>query len=146
MGVRRRSIRLLPLDDERRATLEPSGWRRGSLASSVHEWLLAVGMSDEMEKYDDFADAIMRDGDVSEGAYAMVPYMVDVSRRKRTPFVVDYLTIVGMIELNRLARVPGPPDVPEYLLEDYLRAVRDASGLVASAIRMADDPSRPLRT
>ena len=93
--------------------------------AAVREWLLAVGMSDEMEKYDAFGDAIMRDGDVSEGAYALVPYMVDVCRRERTPFVVDYLTIVGMIELNRLARIPGTPDVPEYLLEDYSRAVRE---------------------
>jgi hypothetical protein len=135
-------LRLLPLDDELWSTLEPSHWRRGDLVSSVREWLRSVGRPDEMERFGDFGDAVMRDGETSIGAYALAPYMVDVCRQGRTPFIVDYLTIVGMIELNRLARKPGTPGVPETLLEDYSQAVQDASNLVTPAIRGMDQPLR----
>lgn len=133
---------MLPLDDERWAALGPPDWRRGSLVSSVRAWLSAVGQPDEIEKFDDFGDAVMREGDTSDSAYALVPYMVDVCSLGQTPFAVDYLTIVGMIELNRLARIPGTPDVPEYLLGDYLQAVRKASTLVSPAIQRMNEPLR----
>ena len=111
--------------------------------SSVRAWLRSVGGPDEVETFDDFGDAVMREGDTHVGAYALVPYMVDVCRMGRTPLVIDYLTIAGMVELNRLARRPGTPEVPGFLLGDYLRAVRDASELVSPAIRGA---GRSLRT
>jgi hypothetical protein len=70
-------------------------------------------------------------GDVGEASYASVPHLV---RIHRTSGILDWNTyaIVATIEL---ARGNGNnPEVPKWLEEDYLRAIRELAEMSAAEI------------
>lgn len=76
-------------------------------------------------------------GDVGEASYASVPHLVAIHRKNR---VVDWNTyaIVAVIEL---ARGKGRnPEVPKWLEEDYLAAIRELAELGATEISHTEDP------
>ena len=85
-------------------------------------------------------------GDVGEASYASVPHLVRIHRANGT---VDWNTY-AMVAIIELARGKGNnPEVPTWLEEDYLRAIRElaeigaALGVVAVAkgLRTTEDSS-----
>lgn len=76
-------------------------------------------------------------GDVGEASYACVPHLVRIHRKSG---VVDWNTyaIVAIIEL---ARGKGTnPEVPKWLEEDYLRAIRELAEMGAVEIWRTEEP------
>jgi hypothetical protein len=76
-------------------------------------------------------------GDVGEASYASVPHLVRIHRKRG---IVDWntFTIVAIIEL---ARGKGNnPEVPKWLEEDYLWAIRELAEIGAAEIWRTDEP------
>ncbi len=70
-------------------------------------------------------------GDVGEASYAAVPHLVRIYRQRG---VIDWNTyaIVAVIEL---ARDSGKnPELPEWLKEDYLQAIRELAEVGAAEV------------
>jgi len=76
-------------------------------------------------------------GDVGEASYASVPLLVRIHRKSG---IADWNTyaIVAIIEL---ARGKGNnPEVPKWLEEDYLRAIRELAEIGAGEIWRTEEP------
>jgi hypothetical protein len=74
---------------------------------------------------------------VGEASYAAVPHLVRIYRKRG---VIDWNTyaIVAVIEL---ARDDGKnPEVPKWLEEDYLRAIRDLAEVGAVEVLQTTNP------
>jgi hypothetical protein len=76
-------------------------------------------------------------GDVGEASYATVPHLVRIHRKSG---VVDWNTyaIVAIIELAR-GKCTNP-EVPKWLEEDYLRAIRELAEMGAVEIWRTEEP------
>jgi hypothetical protein len=82
-------------------------------------------------------DELHHQGDVGEASYASVAHLVRIHRTSGT---VDWNTyaIVATIEL---ARGRGKnPEVPTWLKEDYLRAIRELAEIGAAEIWRTEEP------
>jgi hypothetical protein len=86
--------------------------------------------------WDELWENLHHQGDVGEASYAAVPHLVRIYRLTGT---LDWNTyaIVAIIEL---ARGPGKnPPVPEWLEEDYSRAIQELAEIGAADIQQAKD-------
>jgi hypothetical protein len=95
--------------------------------------LLAQLESEQTRKtaWHELWEELHHQGDVGEASYASVPHLV---RIHRTSGVVDWNTyaIVAIIELAR--GKDNNPEVPTWLEEDYLRAIRELAEIGAAEI------------
>jgi hypothetical protein len=82
-------------------------------------------------------DELHHQGDVGEASYAAIPHLVRIHRRRG---VVDWNTyaIVAIIELVRTET--KNPQIPEWLEQDYLRAIRELAEIGAAEIWHTDEP------
>jgi len=75
-------------------------------------------------------------GNVGEASYAAVPHLVRIYRQRG---VVDWNTY-ALVAVIELARGSGKnPEVPEWLKEDYFRALRDLAETGAAEVLKAKD-------
>ena len=82
-------------------------------------------------------DELHHQGDAGEASYAAIPHLVRIHRRRG---VVDWNTyaIVAIIELVRTET--KNPQIPEWLEQDYLRAIRELAEIGAAEIWHTDEP------
>ena len=75
-------------------------------------------------------------GDVGEASYASVPHLVRIYRQRG---VLDWNTYatVAVIELARDNE--GNPEIPEWLVEDYNRAIRELAEVGTGEILLTND-------
>ena len=75
-------------------------------------------------------------GDVGEASYASVPHLVRIYRQRG---VLDWNTYatVAVIELARDNE--GNPEMPEWLVEDYNRAIRELAEVGTGEILLTND-------
>jgi hypothetical protein len=109
---------MLSLDDERWQTL--AGGYRVPFDPRPQLSKLAAN-HDTKAAWHALWEGLHHQGDVGEASYAAVPHLVQIYRQRG---VVEWNTyaIVAVIEL---ARDSGKnPEVPEWLKEDYLQAIR----------------------
>ena len=80
-------------------------------------------------------------GDVGEASYAAVPHLVRIYRERGA---IDYNTyaIVAVIELARTSG--NNPEVPEWLKEDYFKAIRELAEVGANEVLKAKSPDESL--
>jgi hypothetical protein len=80
-------------------------------------------------------------GDVGEASYAAIPHLVRIYRKLGT---IDWNTyaIVGVIELARTSG--NNPEVPEWLKEDYFKAIRELAEVGAVEVLRAKSPEESL--
>src|ERR1700690_2603995 len=81
-------------------------------------------------------EGLHHQGDVGVASYAAVPHLGQIYRNHN---VADFNTcaIVAVIELAR--DNPKNPGVPEWLKQDYFRAIRELAEVAASEILRAKD-------
>ena len=81
-------------------------------------------------------DNLHHQGDVGEASYASVPHLVRIYRKRG---VVDWNTyaIVAVIELARDNE--ENPAIPEWLIDDYYRAIRELAEVGAGEILRTND-------
>jgi hypothetical protein len=82
-------------------------------------------------------DALHHQGDVGEASYASVPHIVRIHRKCGLPDWNSY-AIVAIIELARLKG--NNPELPKWLEEDYLRAIRELAEIGAVEISHTEKP------
>ena len=76
-------------------------------------------------------------GDVGEASYASVPHLVRIHRKSG---IVDWNTY-AMVAIIELARGKGNnPEVPTWLEEDYLRAIRELAEIGAAETWRTEEP------
>jgi hypothetical protein len=103
----------------------------------LRDWWDATGFDQEAENYRALMNQIMHQGDITDAAYALVPYLVWLCQRGATRLAVEYLTDIAWIETMRLS--PDPPAMPDFLAFDYQEALKLVPDLVDDAIDQTDD-------
>ncbi len=125
---------MLSLDDKRWSDLE-GGYR-------MHfdpRPLLSALETDKDTKavWHELWENLHHQGDVGEASYAAVPHLVRIYRQRG---VVDW-NIYAIVAVIELARERGKnPQVPEWLEEDYNRAIQELAGIGAVEVLQAKDP------
>jgi hypothetical protein len=124
---------MLSLDDKRWSDL------KGGYRTQFDPRLLLTALEnnkDPKTTWDKLWENLHHQGDVGEASYAAVPHLV---RIYRLTAVLDWNTyaIVAIIELAR-GRGKNPP-VPEWLEEDYSRAIQELAEIGAADIKQAKD-------
>jgi hypothetical protein len=91
--------------------------------------------SDTSEVWHELWDELHHQGDVGEASFAAVPFLVR-SYRKRGVLDWNTYAIVAIIEL---ARKEGKnPDVPRWIEDDYLQAIRELAEIGATEVLQAE--------
>jgi hypothetical protein len=128
------SVRMLGLDDNRWNDL--TGGHRMKCDPRP---LLAELESEQTREtaWHGLWEELHHQGDVGEASYASVPHLVRLHRKRG---VVDWNTyaIVAIIELVR--GKGNNPEVPKWLEQDYLQAIRELAEIGAAEIRHTEEP------
>src|SRR5712692_5282007 len=125
---------MLNLDDKRWQTFE-GGYRT---RFDPRPLLLKLQANDDTKAaWHELWEELHHQGDVGEASYASVPLLVRIHRKSG---IADWNTyaIVATIEL---ARGKGNnPEVPKWLEEDYLRAIRELAEIGAGEMWRTEEP------
>jgi len=128
------SVRMLSLDDNRWNNLT------GGYRTKFDPRPLFAELESEQNRktaWHELWENLHHQGDVGEASYASVPHLVRIHRKSG---IVDWNTyaIVAIIEL---ARGEGNnPEVPKWLEEGYLRAIRELAEIGAVEIWRIEEP------
>jgi hypothetical protein len=128
------SVRMLSLDDNRWNSMT-GGYR---MKCDPRPLLAQLENEQTREKaWHGLWEELHHQGDVGEASYASVPHLVRIHRASG---IVDWnpYAIVAIIELVR--GKGDNPEVPKWLEEDYLRAIRELAEIGAAAIWRTDEP------
>lgn len=104
------------------------------------EWLNAIGSDRELGVYyDRLFDVLLHQATITNAAFAIVPWIVDVCARGVTKNSGEYLADVALVEANRLESGvyftrPGTAPLPDWLMGDYSQAIAIARGLAEDAL------------
>jgi hypothetical protein len=125
---------MLSLDDKRWQNLE-GGYRTRFDPRPLLSKLEST--KDTEAAWHELWEDLHHQGDVGEASYAAVPHLVRIYR-KREVMDWDTYAIVAVIEL---ARGHGKnPEVPKWLKEGYIQAIRELAETGAVEVLRAKDP------
>jgi hypothetical protein len=136
---------MLSLDDDRWERLTTFFGSGKELPSVLRLWLASIGSDEEATIYGrDLFDMYLHQATITNAAFGVVPWLVDVCKEGRTKHRVEYLTHVALVEANRLKygvyfNRKGADEFPEWLMADYHQAIVDARQLVEDALAMEPD-------
>jgi hypothetical protein len=136
---------MLPLDDERWRQLTTFYESPEALPGVLADWLAAVGSDDEILFYRrDLFDLFLHQATITNAAFAVVPWLVEVCKKRETACRVEYLTDVALVEANRLkygvyGNRKGTEEYPAWLMPDYHQAILEVRNLVDEVIEEAHD-------
>lgn len=139
---------MLPLDDDRWGHLTTFYGKPEDLPKVLEEWLASIGFDQEDTIYHrDLFDLFLHQATITNAAFAVVPYLVDVCKRGETRFQVEYLTDVALVEARRLqngvkGNREGTEENPEWLMADYKQAILESRNLADDVIEAEHDEER----
>lgn len=125
---------MLGLTDPRWAQL--AGGRRTQFDPRQALGQLGSGMAVE-RAWAELWDGLHHQGDVDTAAYAAVPHLVQIHRRRDVPDWNTY-AILGTIERERQAR--RNPAIPDWLVSGYQSAWREIVELALRDLARSEDP------
>lgn len=128
------SVRMLSLDDNRWNNL--TGGYRMKCAPRP---LLAQLESEQTREtaWHELWEELHHQGDVGEASYASVPHLVRIHRKGG----LDAWNTYAIVAIIELARGKGTnPEVPKWLEEDYLRAIRELAEIGTAEISRTEEP------
>lgn len=111
-----------------------------NLTSLVSRWLNAVGFDQEARFYDELKDQFLHQGDFSNAAFAILPYLVTVASDGLTNQATEYLTDAGWIEAWRLTSASAM--IPQDLTRDYHVALERCPNLADDLVDRFDGNER----
>jgi hypothetical protein len=136
---------MLSLDDDRWERLTTFFASGKELPSVLKQWLASIGSDEEATIYGrDLFDMYLHQATITNAAFAVVPWLVDVCKKGNTRHRVEYMTDVALVEANRLKygvyfNRKGAEEFPEWLMADYHQAIVDARDLVDDALAAERD-------
>jgi hypothetical protein len=95
-----------------------------------------LNRGDREEAWGGLWNELHHQGDVGEASYAAVPLLVQSHRKRGGPDWNVY-ALVSTIELARTE--PQNPAIPEWLADDYFRAIQELASLGIQEIASAED-------
>ncbi len=92
-------------------------------------------------------DLFLNQATITNAAFAVVPWLVQVCREGITTFQIEYLTHTALVEANRLKygvyyNRKGTNEYPEWLMSDYQQAIREARDLADVMLQAEPDENR----
>jgi hypothetical protein len=136
---------MLPLDDDGWGRLTTFFGEPEELPSVLAEWLASIGTDREADLYrHELFDVFLHQVTITNVAFAIVPYLVDVCKHGKTAYRAEYLTDVALVEACRLKygvyfNRDGTDDTPAWLMADYHGAIAEARSLVDDVIDSEQD-------
>jgi hypothetical protein len=135
---------MLPLDDPRWPGLGHRNWSPGQQPGQdpgvpfVPEELRRL-MSDpaDFARFTDLWPYLCSEGTAWPAAYAAVPYLVELARRRTPPERGDYLYVVGLIVICSGAYGQAAPGLPEDIAAAYRQALPEALSLITEQLATA---------
>jgi hypothetical protein len=127
---------MLSLDDKRWGCLTTFFGDPKDLRKALGEWLTSIGFDHEYTIYRrHLLDLFLHQATITNAAFAVVPWLVDVSKNGVTRYRVEYFTDVALVEANRLRNGvhhnrEGTEAYPEFLMADYEQAIVESRNLV----------------
>lgn len=136
---------MLSLDDDRWERLTTFFGSPNVLPNVLRQWLASIGSDEEETIYGrDLFDLFLHQATITNAAFAVVPWLVDVCKRQSTKRHLEYLTDVALVEANRLKygvyfnRI-GTEENPEWLMPDYHQAIVESRNLADDALDAEHD-------
>ncbi|HTU34109.1 MAG TPA: hypothetical protein VMF66_09940 [Candidatus Acidoferrum sp.] len=131
---------MLSLDDKRWSEL--NGGRRIPFDRRLSLAKLDAGQ-DKQQTWHELWDGLYHQGDVGEASYAAVPHLASIYRQ-RGETDGNTFALIAIIELARLNE--GNPELPAWVADDYLRAVRELAEIGTHELSRTTDPDviRPI--
>jgi hypothetical protein len=139
---------MLQLTDERWSQLTTFFSKKASISTVLEAWLMAIGLDQEEIIYRrDLFDLFLHQATITNVAFAVVPWLVHVCKQGHTPYQIEYLTDVALVEANRLKyglyfNREGTDPYPDWLMNDYHQAIIEARTLVDDVLEAEDDEDR----
>ena len=93
-------------------------------------------LQDEVGAWEELWEELHHQGDVGDASYAAIPELVRIHRIGGIARWNTY-SMAAIIDLARTER--GNPEVPEWLREDYFRAIQELAEMGAREIWSAED-------
>lgn len=139
---------MLPLDDPRWGQLTTFFGEPEDLPKVLDEWLASIGFDQEATIYQrDLFNFFLHQATITNAAFAVVPWLVDVCKKCETRYRVEYLTAVALVEANRLKHGvywhrEGTDVAPDWLMTDYKQAIIESRNLVDEVLEEEHDEER----
>jgi hypothetical protein len=139
---------MLPLDDDRWGQLTTFYGKPQDLPVVLAKWLASIGSDQEDTVYRrDLFDLFLHQATITNAAFGVVPWLVDVCAKGKTPYQVEYLTDVALVEANRLkygvyGNRKGTEETPFWLMSDYHQAIVESRKLADDVIEGEHDGQR----
>jgi hypothetical protein len=136
---------MLSLDDDRWERLTTFFGSPKELPNVLKQWLASIGTDEEATIYGrDLFDLFLHQATITNAAFAVVPWLVDVCKKGKTKHRVEYLTDIALVEANRIKygvyfNRKGTEELPEWLMPDYHQAIIAARDLVDDALYAEQD-------
>ena len=138
-------MNMLPLDDDRWTLLTTFFGQPEDVPIVLGQWLEAIGSDQENTIYRrDLFDLFLHQATITSAAFAVVPWLVDVCKKRKTENRVEYLTDVALVEANRLkygvyGDREGTEEFPEWFIMDYNNAIIESRSLVDDVLQAEQD-------
>jgi hypothetical protein len=136
---------MLSLDDNRWERLTTFFGTPEELPIVLGQWLASIGTNEEDTIYRrDLFDIFLHQATITNAAFAVVPWLVDVCKKGETKYRVHYLTDVALVEANRLKygvyfNRLGTEETPEWLIAEYRQAIAESREFVDEVIAAEQD-------
>ena len=88
--------------------------------------------------WDELWDELHHQGDVGETSYAVIPHLVRIHRMRGLVDDWNTYAVVAIIELARTET--GNPKIPEWLEQDYFRAIEELAEVGIAEISRTKEP------
>src|SRR5258707_216044 len=131
---------MLALNDPRWSQLTTFFGESADFPQAVEEWLASVGSDQEENVYaESMFQAFLRQGTITNAAYAVVPWLVEVCKNHPTNCSASYLADIAYVEANRLTHGlhyhrKGTDETSDWLMVDYRIAIVEARNLIENSI------------
>ena len=141
---------MLPLDDDRWGCLTTFFGEPEDVPKVLRQWLASIATDPEEESTiyrRDLFDLFLHQATITNAAFAVVPWLVDVCKKGETSNRVEYLTDAALVEANRLKygvyyNREGTDAHPEWLMTAYHQSISEARNLVDEVIEAEPDEER----
>jgi hypothetical protein len=125
---------MLPLDHPSWNDLKTQVGKASDVPELIRRWQGAIGQPSEEDCWDDLWSQILYELEITDAAFAVIPYVAQELDRVEPHRWLDYLWVFEHVEIARLkADAPAPPPA---LVNSYGAAVKRAQRIAIQALSL----------